>query len=250
MKVSEEAIVGRNSVMEAIRAGRAVNKILVARGERQGSIREILALAREAGHVVQEVDPARLAEIAPGMKHQGVIAMVSPVPYAEVGDILSRAAERGEQPFVLMLDEIEDPHNLGAILRTADAAGVHGVIVPKRRSCPLSATVAKTSAGALEYVPVARVSNLAQEIERLKKEGLWVVGADAAASGTVYQADLTGPLLLVVGGEGRGLGRLIRERCDFLVSIPMRGNIAPLNASVACALLVYETVRQRGLKQP
>lgn len=244
-KVSEEFVAGRNSVLEALKSGRPVNKVLVAKGERQGSLREIVGQARARGLVVQEVDAARLAEIAGEVRHQGVVAMVPPVAYAAVEDILAKARALGEPPFLVLLDELEDPHNLGAILRTADAAGVHGVLIPKRRSAPLSATVAKTSAGAVEYVPVARVGNVVQAIEGLKKEGLWVVGADMDGDRPYYRADLKGPLLVVVGGEGRGLGRLAREACDFVVRIPMRGRISSLNASVACSLLLYEVFRQR-----
>ncbi len=243
--MSEEFVAGRNSVLEALKSGRPVNKVLVAKGDRQGSLREIVGQARARGLVVQEVEAAKLAEIAGGVRHQGVVAMVPPVAYAEVEDILAKARALGEPPFLVLLDELEDPHNLGAILRTADAAGVHGVLIPKRRSAPLSATVAKTSAGAVEYVPVARVGNVVQAIEALKKEGLWVVGADMEGDKPYYQADLKGPVLVVVGGEGRGLGRLAREACDFVVRIPMRGKISSLNASVACSLLLYEVYRQR-----
>ncbi len=243
--MSEEFVAGRNSVLEALKSGRPVNKVLVARGERQGSLREIIGQARARGLVVQEVEATKLTEIAGGVRHQGVVAMVPPVAYAEVEDILAKARALGEPPFLVLLDELEDPHNLGAILRTADAAGVHGVLIPKRRSAPLSATVAKTSAGAVEYVPVARVGNVVQAIEALKQEGLWVVGADMDGEKPYYQADLKGPLLVVVGGEGRGLGRLAKEACDFVVRIPMRGRISSLNASVACSLLLYEVYRQR-----
>lgn len=243
--MSEEFIAGRNSVLEVLKSGRPVNKLLVAKGGRHGSLREIIGLARSQHLVVQEVEPAKLTELTDGMRHQGVVAMVAPVAYAEVEDILAKAASLGEPPFIVLLDELEDPHNLGAILRTADAAGVHGVIIPKRRSAPLSATVAKTSAGAVEYVPVARVGNVVQTIEGLKKAGLWVVGADMDGDKPYYQADLAGPLLVVVGGEGRGLSRLAKEACDFLVRIPMRGRITSLNASVACSLLLYEVFRQR-----
>lgn len=243
--MSGEFVAGRNSVLETIKSGRAVNKILLAKGERQGSVREIVGLAKASGLVVQEVEPARLDQLTGGIRHQGIVAMVAPVAYAEVEELLAKAAALGEPPFLLLLDELEDPHNLGAILRTADAAGVHGVLIPKRRSCPLSATVAKTSAGAVEYVPVARVGNVVQAIERLKKAGLWVVGADMDGEKAYYRADLKGPLLVVVGGEGHGLGRLTKEACDFLVNIPMRGRITSLNASVACSLLVYEVMRQR-----
>lgn len=243
--MSEEFIAGRNSVFEALKSGRAINKILVAKGGRQGSVREIIGMAREKGLVVQEVEPSKLDQITEGTRHQGIVAMASPVDYVEVEDILAEARRRNEPPFLILLDELEDPHNLGAILRTADAAGVHGVLIPKRRSCPLSGTVAKTSAGAVEYVPVARIGNVAQTIEALKKEGLWVVGADMDGDKTYYEADLRGPLLVVVGSEGRGLGRLTKEVCDFLVRIPMKGRITSLNASVACSLLLYEVFRQR-----
>jgi 23S rRNA (guanosine2251-2'-O)-methyltransferase len=243
--MSEEFVAGRNSVLEALKSGRPVNKVLVARGERQGSLREIVGQAKARGLVVQEVDAAKLTELTGGMRHQGVVAMVPPVAYAEVEDILAKARDLGEPPFIVLLDELEDPHNLGAILRTCDAAGAHGVLIPKRRSAPLSATVAKTSAGAVEYVPVARIGNVVQAIEALKKEGLWVVGADMDGDQPYYKADLKGPILLVVGGEGRGLGRLAKEACDFLVRIPMKGKITSLNASVACSLLLYEVYRQR-----
>lgn len=247
--MEEEFVAGRNSVLETLKSGRAVNKVLVAKGERHGSLREIIGLARSLGLVVQEVEPAKLAELTGGLRHQGVAALVAPVAYAEVEDILAKAQALGEPPFIVFLDELEDPHNLGAILRTADAAGAHGVLIPKRRSAPLSATVAKTSAGAVEYVPVARVGNVVQTIESLKKAGLWVAGADMDGDRNYYQADLSGPLLLVVGGEGRGLGRLTKEACDFLVRIPMRGRITSLNASVACSLLLYEVFRQRESKK-
>lgn len=246
--MSEEFVAGRNSVLEALKSGRPVNKLLVAKGEHHGSLREIVGLARSLHLVVQEVEAAKLAELTGGMRHQGIVAMVAPVAYAEVEDILAKAQALGEPPFIVLLDELEDPHNLGAILRTADAAGVHGVLIPKRRSAPLSATVAKTSAGAVEYVPVARVGNVVQAIEGLKKAGLWVVGADMDGDKPYYQADLAGPLLVVIGGEGRGLSRLAKEACDFLVRIPMRGRITSLNASVACSLVLYEVFRQRESK--
>ncbi|MDR3590107.1 MAG: 23S rRNA (guanosine(2251)-2'-O)-methyltransferase RlmB [Negativicutes bacterium] len=247
--MDEEFVAGRNSVLEALKGGRAINKILVTKGERHGSLREIIGLARSQGLVVQEVEQAKLDALAEGVRHQGVVAMVAPVAYAELEDILAKAQERGEPPFIVLLDELEDPHNLGAILRTADATGVHGVLIPKRRSCPLTGTVAKTSAGAVEYVPVARVGNVAQTIQRLKKEGLWVVGADADGEKKYFEADLRGPMLLVIGSEGQGLGRLTKDGCDFLVKIPMRGAISSLNASVACSLLLYEVMRQRESAQ-
>lgn len=248
MEHSAEVVVGRNSVMEALKSGRSVNKVLVAKGEKQGSIKEIIALARSSGLVVQEVEAGKLNELSGGMRHQGIAALAAPVDYVEIEDILAKAAGMGEAPFLVLLDELEDPHNLGAILRTADASGVHGVLIPKRRSCPLSATVAKTSAGAVEYVPVARIGNISQTLKSLKKAGLWVVGADMSGDREYYEADLTGPMVVVIGSEGKGLSRLTREHCDFLVRIPMRGRINSLNASVACSLLLYESLRQRELK--
>ncbi|WP_312563416.1 23S rRNA (guanosine(2251)-2'-O)-methyltransferase RlmB [Anaerospora sp.] len=248
MLMSEEFVAGRNSVAEVLKSGRSINKILVAKGERHGAIKEIIGQARSQGLVVQEVDPAKLDQITEGMRHQGVVAMVAPVAYAELEDILGKAQESGEQPFIVLLDELEDPHNVGAILRTSDATGVHGVLLPKRRSSRLTATVAKTSAGAVEYVPVARIGNISQTLKKLKKQGLWVVGADMDGDKNYYEADLTGPIVVVVGSEGQGMGRLTKEECDFVVRIPMKGKITSLNASVACSLLLYEVLRQRELK--
>jgi 23S rRNA (guanosine2251-2'-O)-methyltransferase len=246
--MTEELIVGRNSVREALKGGRPINKILLARGERHGSVLEIVALARELGLIVQEVETAKLNTLAGELRHQGVVAYASPVAYVDVEDILTAAYDKNEPPFLVLLDELEDPHNVGAILRTADATGVHGVLLPQRRSCPLSATVAKTSAGAVEYVPVAKIGNMTQTIEKLKKQGLWVMGADAEGDCDYFDIDLTGPLVVIVGSEGKGMGRLVKEQCDYLVRIPMRGKITSLNASVACSLLLYEVMRQRVLK--
>ena len=248
MSEDAEIIVGRNSVLEALKAGRSLNKILLARGERQGSVREIINQARQRGLIVQEVDTAKLDQLAGGVRHQGVVAMAAPVAYVEVEDILAAAAAKNEPPFLVLLDEIADPHNVGAILRTADASGVHGVLIPKRRSCPLTQTVAKTSAGAVEYVPVARIGNVSQALKALKKQGLWVVGADMDGTENYYEADLAGPVVVVVGNEGEGMSRLTKEACDFIVKIPMLGKITSLNASVACSLLLYEVLRQRRLK--
>lgn len=247
-KMTDEMIVGRNSVMEAIKSGR-VNKILLAKGDRQGSIREVIGAAKEKGILIQDVDIKKINDLAKGVRHQGVLAYVAPVEYVELEDILAKAEAAGQPPFIVLLDELEDPHNLGAILRTADAAGVHGVLIPKRRSCPLSATVAKTSAGAVEYVPVAKIGNVAQTIKELQKLGMWVVGADMDGDKDYYEADLTGPLVLVVGSEGKGIGRLTKEVCDFLVKIPMQGKINSLNASVAGSILMYESMKQRQLKK-
>lgn len=245
--MTDEMIVGRNSVMEAIKSGR-VNKILVAKGDRQGSIREVIGVAKEKGILIQDVDIKKINDLAKGLRHQGVLAYVAPVEYVELEDILAKAEAAGQPPFIVLLDELEDPHNLGAILRTADAAGVHGVLIPKRRSCPLSATVAKTSAGAVEYVPVAKIGNVAQTIKELQKLGMWIVGADMDGDKDYYEADLTGPLVLVIGSEGKGIGRLTKEVCDFLVRIPMQGKINSLNASVAGSILMYESMKQRQIK--
>lgn len=243
--VSNELIVGRNAVMEALKSGRSINKVLIAKGERQGSIKEVIALAKEKRLVIQEVEFKKLDEMTGGLRHQGVLAYAAPVDYVEIDDILEKAQSLSQPPFIVLLDELEDPHNLGAILRTADAAGVHGVLIPKRRNCQLSATVAKTSAGAVEYVPVARIGNITQTLKELKKLGLWVVGADMDGDKDYYEADLTGPMVLVVGSEGKGIGRLVKEQCDFVVKIPMQGKINSLNASVAASILMYESLKQR-----
>lgn len=249
MSAMEEFIMGRNSVMEALKNGRPINKIFIAKGERQGSIREVIGLARESGLVIQEVDISKLDAMTEGQKHQGVVASTPPVAYTELDDILSKATAPDQTPFLVLLDELEDPHNVGAILRTCDAAGVHGVLMPKRRCCPLSGTVAKTSAGAVEHVPVARIGNVSQTLEELKKAGMWIVGADMDGEKNYYDADLKGPIVVVVGNEGKGMGRLTKEHCDFVVRIPMLGKISSLNASVACSLLLYEVVRQREMKK-
>lgn len=244
VELPEDMVAGRNAVMEALKGSRSVNKLMIANGSTEGSIKEIIAVAKEKGVNIQYWDRSKLDSIARGIRHQGVLAQVAPVQYAELEDILQVAKDRNEPPFIVLLDELEDPHNLGAILRTADAAGVHGVLIPKHRSCPLSATVAKTSAGAVEHVPVARVGNLVQTIKKLKQEGLWVSAADMDGK-DYYDTDLTGPLLLIIGSEGQGVGRLVKEQCDFVVRIPMVGRINSLNASVAGSILMYEAMKQR-----
>ena len=244
VELPEDMVAGRNAVMEALKGSRSVNKLMIANGSTEGSIKEIIAVAKEKGVNIQYWDRSKLDSIARGIRHQGVLAQVAPVQYAELEDILQVAKDRNEPPFIVLLDELEDPHNLGAILRTADAAGVHGVLIPKHRSCPLSATVAKTSAGAVEHVPVARVGNLVQTIKKLKQEGLWVAAADMDGK-DYYDTDLTGPLLLIIGSEGQGVGRLVKEQCDFVVRIPMVGRINSLNASVAGSILMYEAMKQR-----
>lgn len=240
-----EIIAGRNPVREALRAGRPINKLVMAKGTAAGPLSEIIKLAREKNIPIQTVDKTHLDKLVAGTPHQGIIAYAAPKGYVDIEDILSVAKERGQDPFIVMLDEINDPHNLGAIIRTVDAAGAHGIIIPQRRAVALTATVARASAGAVEYVPVARVTNLDQTIRQLKELGLWVAGADMDGPEVYWDAKLTGPLLLVIGGEGKGLGRLIKERCDMLVRLPMAGHVGSLNASVAAALLVYEVIRQR-----
>lgn len=247
-ELPEDMLAGRNAVMEALKGSSRINRLMVADGSSEGSIRELIAVAKEKGVPVQFLERSKLDSMAKGIRHQGVLAQVSPVEYVELEDILSKAREKQEDPFIILLDELEDPHNLGAILRSADAAGAHGVLIPKRRSCPLSATVAKTSAGAVEHVPVARIGNIVQTIKALKEEGLWVAGADMDGK-NYYEADLTGPLLLVVGSEGQGIGRLVKEQCDFIVRIPMLGAINSLNASVAGSVLMFEVTKQRLSKK-
>ncbi len=237
---------GRNPVIEAIKAGRSINKILIAKGEKEGSINYLVALAKERKIVVQEVDKAKLDKMSLTGSHQGVIAHVSAKEYVEVDDILQIANEKDEDPFILILDGITDAQNLGAILRTADASGVHGVIIPKRRAIGLTAAVARASAGAVEYVPVARVTNISQTIEYLKKENIWVAGTDISGNKSFQKSDLKGPIAIVIGSEGEGMGRLVSEKCDFIVNIPMKGHINSLNSSVAAALVMYEVLRQRN----
>jgi 23S rRNA (guanosine2251-2'-O)-methyltransferase len=243
--MEQDLIAGKHSVLEALRSGRTVNKIWIAESAQKQLTQPIIAEAKQHGVIVQSVDKRKLDQMAAGMQHQGVVAQIAAYDYVEVDDILERARERQEEPFILILDEIEDPHNLGSILRTADCTGVHGVIIPKRRSVGLTATVSKTSAGAVEYVPVAKVTNIAQTIESLKEKGIWVGGADVDAKQTVYQSNFKIPTALVIGNENKGMGRLIKEKCDFLVKLPMMGRINSLNASVAASVLMYEVVRQR-----
>ncbi|MBQ2780984.1 MAG: 23S rRNA (guanosine(2251)-2'-O)-methyltransferase RlmB [Clostridia bacterium] len=243
----EEWIVGRNAVAEALRAGRAIDRLLVAKGDRNGRILPLVAQCRERGIPIKETDARRLDELC-GTNHQGIAAVAACKAYATVEDILALAAERGEPPFVILCDELEDPHNLGAILRTAEAAGAHGVIIPKRRSVGLTGAVYKASAGAVEYVPVARVTNLTDTIRDLKKLGLWIYGLDMDGENWC-QTNLTGGVGVVVGSEGHGIGRLVREQCDGVLSLPMKGQINSLNASVATGIVLYEIARQRdGLK--
>ena len=240
-------IEGRNAVMEALRAGTPIDKIFLARGETDATLGHIASSAREKGIVVVEADRRKLDGMSRTHAHQGVIAMAAVREYAAVDDILNAAREKGEPPLIVVCDELSDPHNLGAVIRTAECAGAHGVIIPKRRSAGLTAVVAKTSAGAVSYVPVARVPNLTALLKELKDEGLWIFGTAADGDTSLYDADLKGPAAIVIGSEGDGMGRLVAEQCDFKVSIPMKGKLNSLNASAAAAILLYEAVRQRGL---
>ena len=242
----QDMLEGRNSVLEALRSGRSINRIFVAKGDREGSINQIIAMAKERHTIIQEVDRTKLDAMSQTFAHQGVIALVAAKDYVDVDDILKAAEESGRPPFIIILDEITDPHNLGSILRTANAAGVHGVIIPKRRAIGLTSAVSKASAGAVEYVPVARVANIAQTINYLKKQNIWVVGTDATGEKAYFDNDLSGPIALVIGSEGEGMGKLVRESCDFVVNIPMLGQISSLNAAVAGALVTYEILRQRS----
>ena len=237
-------IEGRNAVLEAFRSGRTIDKVFVLDGCQYGPVRTIVREAKKHGAILNFVEKERLAQISQTGKHQGLIAYAAAYEYAEVDDMLKLAEERGEDPFLILLDGIEDPHNLGAIIRTANIAGAHGVIIPKRRAVGLTAVVAKTSAGALNYTPVAKVTNLAKTMDELKKKGLWFACADMDGE-TMYRLNLTGPIGLVIGSEGEGVSRLVKEKCDFVAGIPMKGEINSLNASVAGGILAYEVVRQR-----
>ncbi len=242
----EDLVEGRNAVIEALRAGRALDKIYIAKGETDKTLGHIASRAREAGVVVVEADRRKLDAMSATKAHQGVVAIAAVREYCSVEDILALASERGEPPFVILCDEISDPHNLGAILRSAYCAGAHGVVIPKRRSAGLTGIVGKTSAGAAEHIAVARVANLPAAIRGLKDRGLWIYGTAADAPKTLWETDFTGPCCLVVGSEGEGMGRLVREACDFLVGIPMRGTLDSLNAATAASVLMYEVVRQRS----
>ena len=239
-------IEGRNAVIEALRAGESIDKIYLAKGETDKTLGHIASTARAAGVVVVEADRRKLDAMSRTHAHQGVIALAAVREYAAVEDILAAAQERGEAPLLVICDEISDPHNLGAIIRTAECAGAHGVVIPKRRSAGLTAVVAKTSAGAVAHLPVARVPNIPSLLKDLKKQGVWVFGTAANGTTGLYDADLKGPAAIVIGSEGDGMTRLVSESCDFLVSIPMRGKLNSLNASAAAAILLYEAVRQRA----
>ena len=245
----DDQIEGRNSVLELLESGKDVNKIFVTRGEKHGSINKILGIAKERKIIVVEKDKKQMDEMAQEENYQGVIAIVPPFEYVEISDILQVAKERNEDPFVIVLDGIEDPHNLGSIIRTAETAGVHGVIIPKRRAASVNSTVNKASAGAVEHMKIARVTNISDAIEELKQAGLWVCGTAVDTNKYYYNQDLTGPLAIVIGNEGKGIGEKVKKNCDFLVKIPMKGKIQSLNASVSTGIVVYEAVKQRIRKE-
>lgn len=242
---NSDKIEGRNPVIELLSGGRDIDKILVQKGEKNGSIKKIISLAKKNGIVIQEVLRNKLDDVSETGAHQGVIAYAAVLEYASIDDIFEYAVKKGEDPFIIILDGINDPHNMGSIIRTANAAGVHGVIIPKRRSVGINATVAKTSAGAVEHMLVARVTNISRTIKELQEKGIWIIGMDVSGDKNIFEADLKGPVGLVIGSEGQGMNRLVKESCDFLYKIPMLGQIQSLNASVAAGVVMYEIVKQR-----
>ena len=245
--MEEGIIYGRNSVIELLNSGKTINKLMILKGETHGSIKKIITLAREKKIIVSEVSRAKLDELTDGENHQGVIAYTIPYSYCDVDDILKVASERGEKPFVVILDGIEDPHNLGAIIRTAECMGAHGIIIPKRRAAAVTGTVIKVSAGALEHISVARVNNINDTILYLQEKGLWIVGMDAKGENSIQNIDLKGSTGIVIGSEGEGISNLTMKRCDLLARIDMKGKITSLNASVSCGMVLYEVLRQRLL---
>lgn len=244
-RIYDDQVEGRNSVLELLESGKDINKIFVTRGEKHGSINKIIAIAREKRVIIVEKDKRQMEEMAQTQNYQGVIAIVPPFEYCELEDILECAKIKNEEPFVLILDGIEDPHNLGSIIRTAETAGVHGIIIPKRRAAGVNSTVNKVSAGAVEHMKIARVNNISDSIQRLKQEGLWICGTDINTETYYYNQDLTGALGIVIGNEGNGISEKVKKNCDFLVKIPMKGKVTSLNASVSTGIIVYEAVKQR-----
>ena len=244
-RLFDDQVEGRNSVLELLESGKDINKIYVAKGEHHGSIKKIIAIAKERRIVLVEMEKNKLNEMSQTENNQGVIAIVPPFEYCEIEDIIEEAKKRNEDPFVLILDGIEDPHNLGSIIRTAETAGVHGIIIPKRRAASVNSTVNKVSAGAVEHMKVARVNNINDSIKFLKDNGLWIVGTDGDTETIYYNQDFTGPIGVVIGSEGYGMGKLTKENCDFMVKIPMKGKVTSLNASVSAGIIMYEAVKQR-----
>ena len=241
----DDQVEGRNAVLELLESGKDINKIFVEKGEKHGSIHKIIAMAKERRIIIVEKEKRQMQEMAQNQNYQGVIAIVPPFEYCEIEDILEEAEKRNEDPFVLILDGIEDPHNLGSIIRTAETSGVHGIISPKRRAAAVNSTVAKTSAGAVEYMKIARVTNISDAIDKLKRAGLWICGTDINTEKYYYNQDLTGPIGIVIGNEGSGMSEKVRKNCDFLVKIPMKGKVTSLNASVSTGIVIYEALKQR-----
>ena len=242
---NQDQVEGRNSVLELLESGKDINKIYITRGERHGSINKIIAKAKERKIIIVEKDRRQMQEIAETENYQGVIAIVPPFEYCEIEDMLEEAKNKNEDPFILILDGIEDPHNLGSIIRTAETAGVHGIIIPKRRAVSVNSTVNKVSAGAVEHMKIARVTNITDSIEKLKENGLWICGTDINTDTYYYNQDLTGPLGIVIGNEGTGMSDRVKKSCDFLVKIPMKGKVTSLNASVSAGIVIYEAMKQR-----
>ena len=241
----QDQVEGRNSVLELLESGKDINKIFITRGEKHGSINKIIAIAKERKVIIVEKDKKQMNEIAQTQNYQGVIDLVPPFEYCEIEDIFEEANKKSEDPFVLILDGIEDPHNLGSIIRTAETAGVHGIIIPKRRAASVNSTVSKVSAGAVEHMKIARVTNITDAIERLKDKGLWICGTDINTDKYYYNQDLTGPIGIVIGNEGNGISDKVKKNCDFLVKIPMKGKVTSLNASVSAGIIIYEAVKQK-----
>ena len=241
-----DKVEGRNAVIELLNSNRDVNKIYIQNGEKHGSINKIISIAKEKKIIINKVDKIKMDAISETKRHQGVIAIVAPYNYSTVDDIINYAKNKNEEPFILILDGIEDVHNLGSIIRTAETAGVHGIIIPKRRAASVNATVAKTSAGAIEYMKIARVNNLNDTIKKLKEEGLWIIGTEMNAKTKYYDQDLKGPIAIVIGNEGTGISSLVKKNCDILINIPMKGKINSLNASVSTGIILYEALKQRG----
>lgn len=247
-KEFHDQVEGRNAVIELLESGRDINKIFISNGEKHGSINKIINMAKQRKVLITEVNKSKLKEMAKTENYQGVIAIVPPFEYCDVDDIIEEAKKRNEPPFIVILDGIEDPHNLGSIIRTAETAGVHGIIIPKRRAASVNSTVAKVSAGAIEYIKVARVNNLNETIKSLKENGIWICGTDISTNTYYDKQDFTGPIAIIIGNEGFGISRLVKENCDFLVKIPMKGKITSLNAAVSAGIVIYEAVKQKKNK--
>lgn len=247
-KKFNDQVEGRNAVIELLESGRDINKIFISNGEKHGSINKIIKMAKQRKVLITEVNKTKLKEMAKTENYQGVIAIVPPFEYCDIDDILEESKKRNEDPFIVILDGIEDPHNLGSIIRTSETAGVHGIIIPKRRAASVNSTVAKVSAGAVEYMKIARVNNLTEAIKYLKDKGIWICGTDISTDTYYDKQDFTGPIAIIIGSEGFGMSRLVKENCDFLVKIPMKGNITSLNASVSAGIVIYEAVKQKKNK--